>query len=325
MAFAQEEFDGLKYSLQDINGSARYVAMSGAFGALGGDMSTLSMNPAGIAVYRSSELAISPFFSSNSAKSLFNQTESSNSKSKVLINNFGYVGSFRTYDESAISNFNFGIAYNKIKDFNRDFYIVGKSPSSLLDKISNDANNGGSDLTDYAYETWLINQNQTSGLYESILNDGENTKKYMFMSENGAVNEWAFSLGTNYGHILYLGMTLGLQSINYEMSSVYNEDFDEGGGLELRNVLNTQGSGVSFKGGVIYRPVPELRLGFAYHSPTYYYMTDSYGASMASMGLTDPSTGNVFDPNPTYQLDDASADYQLKTPGLLMYLSLIHI
>ena len=94
MAFAQEEFDALKYSLTDLSGSARYVSMSGAFGALGGDMTTLGMNPAGIAVFRTSELSITPSLSSASAKSLFNGYNSKDSKTTLLINNFGYVGSF---------------------------------------------------------------------------------------------------------------------------------------------------------------------------------------------------------------------------------------
>ncbi|MFA7042902.1 MAG: hypothetical protein WC186_00990, partial [Bacteroidales bacterium] len=113
MVFAQGEFDVLKYSLTDITGSARYVAMSGAFGALGGDMSAISMNPAGVSVYRSSEFTITPSLCTTSTKSHFDLS-SSDSKEKMLINNFGYVGSFRTYDESAISNFNFGISYNRV-------------------------------------------------------------------------------------------------------------------------------------------------------------------------------------------------------------------
>jgi len=319
LVFAQAEFDALKYSLTDINGSARYVSMSGAFGALGGDMSTLGMNPAGIAVYRSSELSLTPSLSTLSTKSVFNGYESTDSKSKMLINNFGYVGSFRTYDESSLSNFNFGISYNKVKDFNRNSTLIGKShPKTLLDRICIDENNGGSSLYDYAYETWLVEKN-SSGNCVSILSDGETATNAMYMMESGGIGEWNFTLGANYNHNLYLGLSLGVQSIDYELKSVYDEDFAQGGGLELRNVLSTQGAGVNLKIGAIVRLCPELRIGLAYHTPTYYSMTDNYGASMTSSGLIDPVTNKAFDPAPEYYPEDGSTDYQLKTPGRLMY------
>ena len=310
-AFAQQEFDGLKFSLSDINGSARYVSMSGAFGALGGDMTSLSMNPAGIAVYRSSEFTITPAFSNVSAKSVFDKTESSDSKRNLMINNFGYVGSFRTYDETAISNFNFGIAYNKIKDFNRNASIVGnKQPFSLLDRIGSDANNTGSNLLDAATATKLVNLNGAN--YESILGPNETVNNSMYMMESGSIGEWDFSMGANYGHFLYLGMSLGIQSVDYGLKSIYGEDFSAGGSLELRNVLSTQGAGVNFKLGAIVRPFPELRLGLAVHTPTYYNLTDIYGMSMGSYGVVNPNP-------PLYQPQDGSTDYRLETPGKLMY------
>ena len=52
--FAQSEIDALRFSQEDIQGTARAMSMGGAFGALGGDQTGVSINPAGIAVYRSS-------------------------------------------------------------------------------------------------------------------------------------------------------------------------------------------------------------------------------------------------------------------------------
>jgi len=319
MTFAQAEFDALKYSLNDINGSARYVGMSGAFGALGGDLTTLSMNPAGIAVYRSSELSITPNIGFASSNSLFNGIQSNDSKTRIMINNFGYVGSFRTYDESEISNFNFGIGYNRIKDYSRSVHTIGKNSSiSLLDRITADENNGGSNLYTPAYETWLVNKDE-DGFTTSVLTENEKVNNFMHMFETGGIGEWDFSLGANYGHIFYLGMTLGVQSVDYELKTIYGEDFSQNGGLELRNVLVTQGSGVNLKVGTIIRPFPQFRMGFAYHSPTFYSMTDVYGVSMESMGLIDPETDLPFAENPYYEPRDGAVDYQMQTPGRLIY------
>ena len=53
--FAQSAIDAYRFSQPDLRGTARFMGMGGAFGALGGDLSTLSQNPAGIGVYRSNE------------------------------------------------------------------------------------------------------------------------------------------------------------------------------------------------------------------------------------------------------------------------------
>ena len=52
--FAQGEMDAYRFSQTELNGTARSMSMGGAFGALGGDMSVMSHNPAGLGVYRSS-------------------------------------------------------------------------------------------------------------------------------------------------------------------------------------------------------------------------------------------------------------------------------
>lgn len=319
MAFAQEEFDVLKYSLNDINGSARYVAMSGAFGALGGDMSTLSMNPAGIAVYRSSELSFTPVLSSYQANSVYNRTSSSDSKTMAMFNNFGYIGSFRTYDDSEISNFNFGIAFNKIKDYNRNVYTKGNGLSmSLLDRICADMNNKSSKLYTPANEVGLVGKNSVNNRYESILRDGETVDNFLNLLEGGSIKEWDFSFGANYGHFLYLGATMGVQSIDYELKTIYGEDFKGGGGMELRNVLTTEGAGINLKVGAILRPIPELRMGFAYHSPTFFSMTDIYGMSMESLGLNYPNTDIPLEKT-FYDGGEGNYAYQVQTPSRLMY------
>ena len=54
-AFSQSQLDAFKYSQTELNGTARYLGMGGAFGALGGDISAMNTNPAGLAIYKSSE------------------------------------------------------------------------------------------------------------------------------------------------------------------------------------------------------------------------------------------------------------------------------
>jgi len=59
-ADAQTVDDALRYSQIFYSGTSRFSSMGGAFTALGGDLSTLSQNPAGIGLFRSSEVSITP-------------------------------------------------------------------------------------------------------------------------------------------------------------------------------------------------------------------------------------------------------------------------
>src|SRR5699024_12825573 len=50
----QQISDALRYSTEDHLGTARYTALSGSMGALGGDLSAMEVNPAGGAVFSNS-------------------------------------------------------------------------------------------------------------------------------------------------------------------------------------------------------------------------------------------------------------------------------
>ena len=326
-AFAQAEFDALRLSQTDIIGTARYVSMSGAFGALGGDMSAISLNPAGIGVYRSSEFSFSPTLQQNNSKSHLNGSMGETSKFNILMNGIGYVGSFRTYDESAISNFNFGITYNRIADFNHNTSIIGKDRAiSLIDRVCYVENgmfyNDGShpDHTNF-YQfmngTHVIGLNTAGDAYVSPLSDGELLNNDMQLEESGGIDSWNFTLGANYNHSLYLGIGLGIQSIHYEKKSTYFEEYQLGGNTEFRNALLTTGAGFDFKAGVIYRPVPELRLGMSYRSGTYYALTDVFNASMSSSGFRNPVTDVLYTPDPKVEGSEQYVDYMLQTPWQL--------
>ena len=52
-SYSQNLTDALRYSTGETQGTARFKSMSGAFGALGGDLSAVSINPAGSAFFNS--------------------------------------------------------------------------------------------------------------------------------------------------------------------------------------------------------------------------------------------------------------------------------
>ncbi len=329
LANAQSEFDALRFSQSDITGTARFVSMSGAFGALGGDMSAIIVNPAGIGVFRSSELSLSPAFQLDATKTNLNGTDANASKSNILMNGFGYVGSFRTYDESAISNFNFGITYNRTADFNRNTNVIGTGRTTSFVKeicfMENWLLNNGSQFTTPYWNFMNMTSggikvlDETGTGYVSRVADNELSNSDMQLVESGGIDSWNFTLGANYNHNLYVGFGIGLQRILYEKSSSYIEDFSINKGIELRNALTTSGSGIDFKAGVIYKPVPELRLGLSFNTGSYYMMTDVFAASMASWGFIDPATNQAYIGNQTHIANEQYVDYMLKGPWKMTF------
>ncbi len=132
-AFAQGELDAYRYSQTDLNGTARYLSMGGAFGALGGDISAMSSNPAGLGIYRSSEVVTTLSLSSIKTKSDWKGSKVDASKTKFNFDNIAYVGYFPTGNDEGLVGWNVGFSYNRIKNFNRNYRLSGFQNYSLAD------------------------------------------------------------------------------------------------------------------------------------------------------------------------------------------------
>ena len=315
-SFAQGEVDALRLSRNDLSGTARGQAMAGAFGALGGDVTGVSINPAGLGVYRSSEVSATMNFASANMET----PKSTQNAFKFNFNNLSYVGYFPLGNNS-MSAINFGFSYNRLKNFNRKYSTSTKGmTSSLTDYmavISDGAFVGDFEGRDpyRSGEPWLgilgwngffIND-VTDYKYESPLDEGETVNSFLSVSEEGYIDSYDFSIGTNLFDNLYLGLTFTETDIYYRMNSYYDEEFQNGGRAELKNYLETEGTGYQLRLGAIWRPVDEFRVGIAYHSPTWYSLTDYYsGNTLANYG--DVSNEKASTPS------DAYTNYKLQTP-----------
>lgn len=335
-SYGQGEVEANQYSRNDLNGTARAISMGGAFGALGGDLTGVSINPAGIAVYRSSEVAATAVFQNES----FEAGDIKNDKSKFNFRNLGFVGYFPTQNAS-IPVVNFGFSYNKIKSFDREIGAYGANRNtSMMDymsHVSNVANNGaGIDasimefddidknydpftsgapwLSVLGYNSYLINPGKdgNSKYYSPLHNETVNNSLYM--SERGSIDTYDFTVGTSINNVLNLGISLSLTDIYYNLYSQNSEDFSNGvnAGFDLRNWVVSEGNGVGVKLGLIYRPINELRLGLSYESPTWYSMTDRYSAEIEEnveqyVTVTDYKPGTTFS-------GEKRHDYDFKTP-----------
>lgn len=163
--WAQGAFDAYQISQPDLKGTARFMSMGGAFGALGGDLSTLSQNPAGIGVYRRSEIGFTLDLDCQSATAESQGYKNTMNQTKFLLNNIGGVATMRL-NSSACPNINFGFSFNKAASFNRRY--AGGIPSlanSMTNYTAGVANAEGATVADLTFTNSYNPYNPTDGGY----------------------------------------------------------------------------------------------------------------------------------------------------------------
>lgn len=321
---AQNDVDALRYSNISFGGTARYMGAGGAFGALGADFSSLSVNPAGIGLYKKSEFTFSPALYRSNIESKYNGTTGEDSKMNFNLSNFGLVFSSKTkgkYSEGkGWKNAQFGIGINRIANFNSRMMIEGyNGDNSIMAEFVSKAQGstpGNLNVFDtyLAYQTFMINPVGDSTLYTSPLDNGGITQRKTITTKGG-INEFVLAFGGNYNDKLYLGATFGIPFVRYIEESVYEEkDYDNNtavtGDFEsfmYNQQLKTTGVGINFKFGFIYRPLDFIRFGASVHTPTYYSLNDEYENSMES----NFDNGDHFYAEPDKK---GEFDYEVETP-----------
>lgn len=289
--------------------SARVAAMGGAFTSLGADMSSMAINPAGLGMYRTSAMSISSAY--DTTRSTNANANYSKTKGNFGFNQLGAVLNLYQSTGSLVS-FTMGFAYNKLADLNYcnatgwnngevtigEFFaeqMYGINPADLGENKAPFTNPniypdewGGV----VAYRTFFIDpvmdeQGAFLGDYMVTGVPTENTVNSRFVAESeGSVGEYDLSMGLNFGNILYVGTTLGIQSIEQVVYYTYHEMYNGAQGAEELSSMSYQptvanyGSGVNFKIGAILRPISALRLGIAYHSPTRVNLSRDYTTDM---------------------------------------------
>ncbi|MDE7397102.1 MAG: UPF0164 family protein, partial [Muribaculum sp.] len=118
LAMAQAAVDAARMSQLDLRGTARYVSMGGAFTALGGDISTLNQNPAGLGVYRSNEVNMTLNLDANSTNTSAHGFSGTVDKTRFNFQSFGFVGTVNLHSD-ATPTISFGASYNRVATFDR--------------------------------------------------------------------------------------------------------------------------------------------------------------------------------------------------------------
>ena len=141
-SFAQSGYDGLLFSENNYEGTARSVAMGNAFTALGGDLGSITINPAGSAVAGYSQVTITPgiTLSTSTAHGVLPPPEYStlpyfknsmeSRMSKASLPNLGFTLDWNTGRSSGLKNITFGFVANRTASFDQDVYARGLNSST---------------------------------------------------------------------------------------------------------------------------------------------------------------------------------------------------
>jgi hypothetical protein len=338
VAFAQDETDALRYSYLTPGGTARMQAVGGAGISLGGDASNMDMNPAGIGLFKTNDFSFSPGFRTLNTQADYLGNSESDAKGNLDIQQFGliFASNKRKKSNSRWENVTFGIGLNRLANFNRHIFYQGVNSSTsysdnYLLKLQGETSYDNATKqypfgVSQAVLTGLVgpeqdNNNQPTGNWFSIVPVTSGITQSNTISTKGGLNEYSFAVAGNYANKFYLGLSLNVPSIKYDRTKTFTETNtnDKDSPLDfydVREKLHTDGAGINGKIGVIYAINPMVRIGGAFHSPSYFSMHDTYTTTLTNhtsdQGTLTSTTEDITGGYP------GSYDYSLTTPWRAM-------
>jgi hypothetical protein len=285
--YAQNEIDALRFSEIDWQGSARFMGAGKAFGAVGGEFSALNINPAGIGLYKKSEITFTPMtLSIYKNNSTYNGSSTPAQAIKYNVGSVGVVFALPGISSTLWKKFQIGYGFNRIKNYNNTFFMEGRSKGSTIGSEFaleangldyNNVDNWASDEAWFAWESYLINPEAGSNTSYVPALSGRDLFQSSTITRTGGNDEMIFSFGANYDDKLFLGATLGVPFINFTEKRTYTETLENPlptdtafRSMTITDKLSVRSTGINFKLGIIYQPADFVRLGVAFHTPTYY-------------------------------------------------------
>lgn len=337
-ATAQTAGDLLNMSQYNYSfGTARSAALGGAFTSLGADLSSININPAGLGMYRSSDVGITPSVTWNTMESNYLGMNSDYSKTRFGLGNV--AAAFNLYQGGgALTSFTLGVGYNKMADFNTSSLARGYGAPNSINEIFAEQLLGVPESTisqpklkpfeDLPTDMWGGILAYQTGILDPVKgSDPQAYSPWNAIAEDAAINptlrnitkgsigEYDIAGGFNFGNILYVGFTVGIQDINYNNQNDYSEFYSNNpqplNGMRYIRSLKMDGTGVNFKFGAVVRPIENLRIGLAVHTPTFIRINEEYIEYM-SADYKNQRPGDMLDSR--YALNE----YNINTPTRLM-------
>lgn len=349
---SQEVRDAVRYAQDNINGTARYKAMSGAFGALGGDLSSLNLNPAGSSIFSNNQMTLTFSNLATTNNSNYFGSTYEEKKSDFNLNQAGAVFVFKNGDrQSKWKKFAIGINYENTNNFNNSTVAFGTNPTnSVAGYFLSHANANSAKKQDgiplglildnnyyqlnyinqqafLGYEGFLINPETTTDantIYNSNVPAGGNYYQENTITSTGYNGKLTFNASADYNDIIHFGLNLNSHFTDFRQNTLFYEDNDNANNnivdvenVAFENELYTYGSGFSMQLGTIIKATENLRVGLAYESPTWYSMNDELRQKLTSgiydyRNTTTPAFETTSPDSNKFIVYDT---YKLKTPS----------
>jgi hypothetical protein len=344
VAFAQNTHaqyyqDALRFSTFQPGATSRIRAIGNAGTAVGGDLSSIGNNPAGLGFFTKSEMSITPEYNGSKVSGNYLGTKTNDSKSSLNLNNaaivfYSRVNTPRGADKnSGWLSVNFGVGYNRTNNYYENISYGGKNnASSIADYYANLVNDqnkssglntntipAAGTLSGFAYDQNLIDFYTASNGFRGNVLLGENQVNNIIRT--GGQSQIDFSLGANYGNKFYIGGGFGIATLRYNSLNTFSETgtanvitnantnpvttANQSYASSYTQEQETRGTGINAKIGFIYKPVEAVRIGAVFTSPTYYNIQDNYTESLSTR-LNGTAAGTDGENYPL--------EYNLRTP-----------
>ena len=333
---SQNIYDAINYNFSNDLGNSRFTSMGGAFGALGGNLSAISTNPASGAVFELSRAGGSITLENNSMKSNYFNTNNETDRTNIHYQG-GMVYVFKNYGSGNLKKFAFGINVQSTNSFSSDLLITGRGDQSIdnfflnnslglsisdLSVNSNESVTGvyrwlGNNYGYYAqqaflgYQSYLLNYNDNDNNFYSLAkyDNGVNITNEVF--SRGFNNKISINLSGLVKDNFHFGFNVNIYEIDLTKDNIHYEDgFDEDSSvryIDFRNYLYTRGGGLSLQLGMIYK-LRNIRIGVSYESPTWFKIEDELEQEIEVQtidkitneiytDIVDPSIINVYEYN----------------------------
>jgi hypothetical protein len=331
------------------NGTARFQGVGGNHAALGGDASNIFGNPAGIAFFNRSEISLSPTYYSINNEASYIGNSNKDGKVNPNLSQFSLIlaGNPQSYNRKWRRT-SFGISYSRQANLNNSFTYGGtNNRSSLIDNIAELSNglpvqtledeyNKGRpySIESAFYNLYQIDAVSANGPYHRPVPLSKASFEQSGTVEvTGGSSQWTFAYAGNYDDKLYIGVSGGFARHSYIRQNNYTERFVNGGafrGLDYREDININGTGIFLSAGAIFKANDFLQLGASIHSPTWSNMQMTYEEEVGvdvlnnrvpiydSNGkpVTNAQGQQAFDqlPDTRVNLEPYDFEYSMRTP-----------
>ncbi|MEA3496476.1 MAG: hypothetical protein U9R42_10615 [Bacteroidota bacterium] len=297
--FAQYEVEALSFSQRFLQSDARSAGIGNAYGAVGANFISSSINPAGIAVFRSSEFTLSNSFFYSSTESSYLGTNVNGHKFNYNIPSLGLVLTHvneiagKAVTEGWVS-YTFAGGVNRTNNFHKRLNMTGvNKENSILDYFVESANGISKEnlpfVTGLVYDSWLIDNpdNNNPTAYVNAFTDSlPNFRQTKSEITRGSAYDMNFTFGGNYSNIVYLGGTVSFPSIHYHSISEFTEtNLNDNPKNYHSSTFKSEvdvNSEIGFKTsiGILIKPFNFIRFGGSIETPTFYKLSESYEESV---------------------------------------------